>query len=121
MKCYKHQDIDAVGICKHCQRGLCVECAVDLEFGLACSGIHEREVEFIHSLVDNSKKAYKQSPKSAVVSNLFYLLMGVFFIVFGYRKSVFLLWFGILCIAFWLGLFIYNSNYFRKIRTNYES
>ena len=36
MKCFYHQDRDAVGVCKSCERGVCSECAVDLGKGLAC-------------------------------------------------------------------------------------
>jgi hypothetical protein len=30
MKCFNHSTVDAVGVCKHCNKGLCRECAVAL-------------------------------------------------------------------------------------------
>lgn len=36
MNCFYHHERPAVGICKQCLKGLCPECAVDLERGLAC-------------------------------------------------------------------------------------
>lgn len=119
MKCYKHPEKDAVGQCKHCYKGICRECSTDLGYGLACKGDHEKDVEFLNALIENNKKVYAQSPKSALLGNLFYLLMGIVFIFFGYQKSKFLLIFGIICVGFWIALVLYNSSYFKKIRTNY--
>ena len=36
MKCFYHPPVDAVGICKNCQRGLCPGCASERDGGLAC-------------------------------------------------------------------------------------
>ena len=94
-------------------------CATDLGYGLACKGEHEKDVEFINALIENNKKAYAQSPKSAIMSNLFYLLMGILFVFFGYQKNKFLFIFGLICIGFWIALAIYNSSYFKTIRTKY--
>ena len=121
MKCYNHHERDAVGQCKHCCKGLCVECAADTGVGLACNGEHEKDVEFLHSLIENNKKAYSQSPKSILMSNLFFLIMGILFIAFGYEKSIFLMAFGIICVIYWVALAVYNSIYLKKIRTNYET
>lgn len=89
-------------------------------FGIACSGIHEKDVEFLHSLIDNNKKAYSQSKKSVLMSNLFFLLMGVLFIGFGWYRSNFLVGFGVLCVAYWLALAIYNHLYLKKLKTDYD-
>jgi hypothetical protein len=45
MKCYYHQDKDAVGICYHCSRALCINCVKEYTKGLACSGRCEKAVE----------------------------------------------------------------------------
>ncbi len=44
MNCYYHPDRPAVGVCKHCQRGLCAEDAALVADSLACKGRHENEV-----------------------------------------------------------------------------
>ena len=36
MKCFLHNQCDAVGICQNCGKGLCTECVIDLGSGLAC-------------------------------------------------------------------------------------
>lgn len=122
MKCFKHHDQDAVGQCKHCYKGLCPQCAADTGNGLACKDEHEKDVEFIHSLIENSKKAYSASRSSILMSNLFLLVLGALFIGFGYflQKDSFLIWMGIAFIGYWAALAVYNSAYFKKIRTNYD-
>ena len=52
MKCFYHQDRDAVGICKSCERGVCAECAVDLGKGLACAGKCEDDVTALIQYLD---------------------------------------------------------------------
>lgn len=38
MKCFEHPELDAVGTCKQCSKGLCSTCAVDLAMGISCHG-----------------------------------------------------------------------------------
>jgi hypothetical protein len=51
MKCFVHQSVDAVGLCRNCSRGVCAECAADRESGIACKGRCESEVDAMHALV----------------------------------------------------------------------
>jgi len=44
MHCFHHESVDAVGICKHCCRGLCGQCAVLVQNSLSCKGECEAEV-----------------------------------------------------------------------------
>jgi hypothetical protein len=37
MRCFVHQDIEAVGICRCCAKGTCAACAIPVTNGLACS------------------------------------------------------------------------------------
>ena len=54
MKCFNHPEIDAIGLCTACNRGLCVDCVVDLERGLACKDRCEHEVRRLLDLRDYS-------------------------------------------------------------------
>lgn len=120
MKCYNHHEKDAIGQCKHCYKGLCSDCSIDLDSGLACKGVHEGEVELLNSLIENSKKAYSQTKKSVFMSNIYLFLMGVLLVGFGYERSKFLIYFGILCIGYWVVLSVYNYIHLRKFKTDYE-
>lgn len=62
MKCFHHQDRDAVGSCKSCGKGLCAECAVDLGKGLACRGRCEDDAKDVIALIDQN---IKLSPRAA--------------------------------------------------------
>jgi hypothetical protein len=54
MYCFYNPTPGAVGICKHCQRGLCPACAADVDGdGLACRDRHEAQVRMTNRLVSN--------------------------------------------------------------------
>jgi hypothetical protein len=61
MKCYYHQDRDAVALCKACNRGLCAKCAVDVFPGTACRSRCEDEVAAINLAVERSKTGYQKT------------------------------------------------------------
>jgi hypothetical protein len=54
MRCFYHQEKEAVGTCKSCGKGVCVECAVDLGKGLACRSRCEESARAIIQLVDRN-------------------------------------------------------------------
>jgi hypothetical protein len=47
MRCYVHPDREAVGICKLCHRGVCMECGVDRGQGLFCATRHRDRVDLL--------------------------------------------------------------------------
>ena len=53
MHCFNHPDRTAIGSCKGCCKGLCMECTADLGHGLACKGQHEEMVEIHNTIVDS--------------------------------------------------------------------
>lgn len=61
MKCYYHRDADAVGVCKSCQRGVCGDCATEVQDGIACLNRCERQaskIGRIHALSGNVTHLY---------------------------------------------------------------
>ena len=83
MVCYYHPDRPAVGLCKHCQRGLCTECAAVIEDSLACSGRHEQQVKEIQDLFQRSQIQLKRLGPTYLRNAVFYFLVGVLFTGFG--------------------------------------
>lgn len=83
MNCFKHNDRVAVGICKSCGKGLCLECAAQQTNGLACKGSCEERVNLLNKMVDNNAKiltvARYQTKSHAVLT----LIFGAVFLVFG--------------------------------------
>ena len=122
MKCFYHHELDAIGICKKCQKGLCSECATDLEHGIACKGKHEKEAEAIEGLISRNIRAVALQPTSVSVINFQHLFIGVIFAGFGlYQNNKFLTTFGGVFILYWIYLRVYNSRLFKKISEKSET
>ena len=90
MRCFYHQDKEAVGSCKSCGKGLCPDCAADVGKGLACRGQCEEDVRAVVALIDRN---IKLSPQTARIlesgrkirssAATFNLVTGVIFVAWG--------------------------------------
>lgn len=76
MKCFYHRDVDAVGTCKNCSRGLCPACAAEVLDGLACRARCEQAVASVSALINRGRRL---APKAAGQ----YFWVGGFFLVLG--------------------------------------
>jgi hypothetical protein len=90
MRCYYHQDREAVGTCKSCGKGLCSECAVDLDKGLACRGRCEQDVRAVIQLVERNirmeptaSRLLQSGRLARLAAGLFMLGSGALFLIFG--------------------------------------
>ena len=83
MNCFKHHDRVAVGICKSCGKGVCVECAAPQTNGLACKGECETRVELLNRIVNNNIKTLAAARYQTKSNGLFNLLAGILFLAFG--------------------------------------
>ncbi|MCK5492994.1 MAG: hypothetical protein KAJ14_07785 [Candidatus Omnitrophica bacterium] len=99
MNCFYHPDKVAIGICKCCNKGLCQKCAVDLGKGLACKNKHETQVSEIDMIIEKNSKIIKAAPKNSLIAPIFYLFMGIIFVIFGYMSRD-----GFLSMAFLMGI-----------------
>ena len=120
MKCFHHHDVDAVGVCKLCTKGICPACATDLGYALACKDSHEATVrehyEYSTTIMNRNKKALEMQPKTQRVTNFFTLMIGVIFFAFGlWRYSPFSLIFGAAFILYWLYVTFYNARLTKKL------
>lgn len=64
MRCYNHNEKEAVGICKSCGRALCPSCAAEVEKAVACRGRCESDVATLLSINRNALQ-YARSTKQA--------------------------------------------------------
>ena len=80
MRCFYHQDVEAVAACKNCGRGLCAGCAVDVGNGLACPDRCEEEVRALNRVISRNKTAYEKTSGAYWRVALFYGLVGVAFL-----------------------------------------
>ena len=88
MKCFNHPEIEAVGSCKFCYRGVCPQCAKDSGVGLASSEACESEVKAIHALVERNKKLTALAPKPYARNAFMMTLMAVTFTGFGLFSKI---------------------------------
>ena len=59
MRCFTHQDREAVALCRGCGRGVCSECAVDVGRGLACRGRCEQFARDFVAYLEEGVKTHK--------------------------------------------------------------
>ena len=90
MVCFYHPDKPAVGICKHCQRGLCADCAIEIEDVLACKNRHEDEVRALEQLTARNLFQSKRVASAYIRNAIFYGLVGLLFTGFGLMQLRFL-------------------------------
>lgn len=104
MNCFYHPTLPAVGSCKHCQRGLCAECAVVVEDVLACKDRHETEVRNWEQLTARNFFQSKRVASGYMRNAVFYGSVGTVFAGFGLWQ---LKWLGLQAAIFIaLGLFL---------------
>jgi hypothetical protein len=82
MKCFGHPQIDAVGTCKYCFKGVCTECAKDTGVGIVCSPECEAEVRSLKATLDRSKQAFALVAKTHARNAVLLVLFGVAFFTF---------------------------------------
>jgi hypothetical protein len=104
MNCFYHPERPAVGVCKHCGRGLCDECAAIVDDTLACKDRHEEQVRGANLLTERSLLQARRVGPGYVRNAVFYGLVGMLFAVFGAVQLRFL---GLQAVFFMLiGLFL---------------
>ena len=78
MRCFNHRNIDCVGFCKECAKGLCENCASESKAGLACKeGPCVRKVEVLAAYLD--RVVYKPGVYSSAQ-----ILLGVSFVALSF-------------------------------------
>ena len=61
MKCYYHQTVDAVALCKSCSRALCAECISEVGLSCSCRNRCEADVATLNDLVQRGRSAYQKA------------------------------------------------------------
>ncbi|MBK9923790.1 MAG: hypothetical protein IPP66_00735 [Anaerolineales bacterium] len=97
MNCYYHPDIPAIGLCKHCQRGLCSQCAALVDDSLACKDRHEEQVTALGQMTKQNILKSKRAGSDYIRNTIFYGIVGVLFTLFGASQ---LKWLGLQAIVY---------------------
>ena len=90
MKCYQHEENEAIGTCKHCCKAVCWSCVSDTGSGLACSADCENEVKILREMMEKSSVIYRVGSKSKIPPSgvILIISMGVLFLGFGIYESL---------------------------------
>jgi hypothetical protein len=93
VKCYYHQECDAVALCYWCNRGLCPSCSVEVGDRLACQGRCEAKVERAVRIGEASTLMVEHSEQAQGVARLanfglvaFVLVVGIITLAMGYAR-----------------------------------
>jgi len=81
MKCFNHEEIDAVGICKYCQKGFCHNCIVETPYGITCQGRCESEITELYAMIQQSKQDRITTSRTYVQTSLWLVILGFLFLV----------------------------------------
>ena len=118
MNCYYHTNQPAVGICKHCQRGLCIACTAEVSDSLACKNRHEEQVRNLNALTERNLLQAKRVGSVYRRNALFYFLSGALFTGFGlyqYRfaglQALFLIFIGLFLLYAAIANFLESRKY----------
>ncbi len=83
MVCFNHPDKPAIGICKHCQRVLCSDCATLIDDVLACKDRHEEQVLALEEMTKQNILKSKRTRSDYLRNTIFYGTVGLLFTAFG--------------------------------------
>jgi hypothetical protein len=118
MNCYYHPNQPAVGICKHCQRGLCIACAADVDGSLACKDRHEGQVAQSNVLANRNFLQAQRVGSNYRRNAVFYFLSGALFAGFGLYQlhfmglqALFLLFIGLFLLYAAVANFLESRKY----------
>jgi hypothetical protein len=87
VKCFYHRDADAIGICKSCGKGLCDECAMEVDFFLACKTTYIDEVAALSAQIRKARVTLLAQKRYRMFVPSFFMALGVLFIVMDYLDS----------------------------------
>jgi hypothetical protein len=88
MKCFYHPVSEAVGLCKHCSRGVCKDCAAERVGGLACRNIHESEVDRTSALIDRNINLVSRGGSVNLLAALIYWGASAICVFLIYRETI---------------------------------
>ena len=104
MNCFYHPEKPAVGTCKHCQRGLCSDCAALVDDVLACKGRHEEHVRALEEMTRQNILKSERVRSDYQRNAIFYGVVGALFSAFGISQVQWLGWQGIVYAVIGLAL-----------------
>jgi hypothetical protein len=89
MRCYKHDDHEAIAVCAHCGKATCRDCAGDTGHGIACSEACALELQSNDQLQTALKRTYGIGSKPPMPPTIAtYTLFGAILALVGIYLSI---------------------------------
>jgi len=82
MRCFIRRDVQAIGTCRACNKGICEACAVDLGHSICCQGSCEEKAKVINAQIAQSRTVFQTQRRSRFVAPAFFISMGVAFFLY---------------------------------------
>lgn len=82
MRCFVHRDVEAVGTCRACNKGLCGVCVVDLRHSISCKGSCENKANVLNTQLSQSQLLLGTQRRSRYFLPALFLVMGTAFMIF---------------------------------------
>lgn len=115
MQCFTHSDASARGLCKSCNRALCLDCLAEVGKSIACKNRCETDVENLDAMLrrslqvtadpafDDVTTVTRTATSFIAFTDIFNVVIGAIFITFAlYRSNVFAAIIGAAFFAFGL-------------------
>lgn len=83
MKCYNHQYLDALAVCRSCGRALCRECVTEVGLSCSCKGRCESVVAAMNELIERGRTAYQKTSALHHRTGVLIILLGAAFLAVG--------------------------------------
>jgi hypothetical protein len=90
MRCFVHNEIEAVGTCRACNKGLCPACACDLRHSISCRGDCEEKAGLLHSQVAQSSVVLQTQRRNRFFAPFFFIVVGAAFMAYASGGESFL-------------------------------
>ena len=88
MQCYRHNEREAVAVCRHCGKAACSSCGEDTGQGISCSAACATELQESFRLRERLRQTFGVGTKPPMpASILMYGLFGMILLVMGVYLS----------------------------------
>jgi len=121
MNCFKHQNTPAIAVCRNCFKGVCAECAIPFDDGIACSERCLEKAKTTAQVVANTVLAQKGARVGRYIAPGIVSLIGILYLgwavycneLIGFSGAA-----GAIFLSAGIVLFMYNKKYFKPIKRN---
>jgi len=84
MRCYRHNEREAIAVCCHCGKAACTDCSEDTGQGIACCAGCAAEIQDSYQLKERLRQSFGVGSKPPMPSSvLMYALFGLILLAVG--------------------------------------